>query len=79
MQDYGSFASACALKDDIERAATELTEAKRLVDDDRFSSMARLKAAGYPGSHGYWGVPKVRALFDATYFVGLRKAGMPEE
>ena len=26
-----------------------------------------------------WGVPKVRALFEATYFVGLRKAGMPEE
>jgi hypothetical protein len=28
---------------------------------------------------GYFGVPKVRALFDATFFVGLRKAGMPEE
>ena len=25
------------------------------------------------------GVPKVRALFEATYFAGLRKAGMPEE
>jgi hypothetical protein len=24
-------------------------------------------------------VPKVRALFEATYFAGLRKAGMPEE
>jgi hypothetical protein len=28
---------------------------------------------------GYWGVPKIRALFEATYFVALRKAGMPEE
>ena len=27
----------------------------------------------------YWGVPKIRALFEATYFAGLRKAGMPEE
>jgi hypothetical protein len=38
-----------------------------------------LKAAGYSGSHNYWGVPYVRALFEATYFAGLRKAGMPEE
>jgi hypothetical protein len=28
---------------------------------------------------GYWGVPKIRALFEATYSAGLRKAGMPEE
>ena len=27
----------------------------------------------------YLGVPKIRALYEATYFVGLRKAGMPEE
>jgi hypothetical protein len=27
----------------------------------------------------YFGVPAVRALFEATYLVGLRKAGMPEE
>jgi hypothetical protein len=25
------------------------------------------------------GVPKVRELVEATFFVGLRKAGMPEE
>jgi hypothetical protein len=30
-------------------------------------------------AHGYWGVPKVRALFEATYLAGLRKAGLPEE
>jgi hypothetical protein len=29
--------------------------------------------------HGYWGVPKIRALCESTYFAGLRKAGMPEE
>ena len=25
------------------------------------------------------GVPKIRELYEATYFAGLRKAGMPEE
>jgi len=25
------------------------------------------------------GAPKTRALFEATYFAGLRKAGVPEE
>jgi hypothetical protein len=28
---------------------------------------------------GYFGVPKIRALYEATYFAGLRKAGMPQE
>jgi hypothetical protein len=28
---------------------------------------------------GRLGVPKIRALAEATYFAGLRKAGMPEE
>jgi hypothetical protein len=27
----------------------------------------------------YWGVEKIRALYETTYFAGLRKAGMPEE
>ena len=66
-------ASAYALKGDTDRPATELAEARRLITDNRWSSIARLRAAGY------WGVPKVRALFEATYFAGLRKAGMPEE
>jgi hypothetical protein len=26
----------------------------------------------------YFGVPKIRALFEATYFRGLQLAGMPE-
>jgi len=26
-----------------------------------------------------YGVPKVRALFETTFFAGLRKAGVPEE
>jgi tetratricopeptide (TPR) repeat protein len=67
-------ASAYALKGESEPAAAELAEARRLVSDDRNSTISRLKAMG-----GYWGVPKVRALYDATVFAGLRKAGMPEE
>jgi adenylate cyclase len=68
-----NLASACGLKGETERAAAELAEARRLVGGDLFSSIASLKA-----SRG-WGVPKVRALFEAIYFAGLREAGMPEE
>jgi TolB-like protein/class 3 adenylate cyclase/Tfp pilus assembly protein PilF len=66
-------ASAYSLNGDTEYASAELTEARRLSGDDRYESIARLRAAGY------WGVPKIRVLFEATYFAGLRKAGMPEE
>jgi adenylate cyclase len=66
-------ASAHALKGETERAAAELAEARRLRGDNRYSSIARLTAAEY------FGVSKIRALFEATFFVGLRKAGMPEE
>jgi tetratricopeptide (TPR) repeat protein len=66
-------ASAYALRDETERATAELAEARRLSSDNRFSSIAQLRAVGL------WGKPKTRALFEATYFVGLRKAGMPEE
>jgi TolB-like protein/Flp pilus assembly protein TadD len=72
-------ASAYALAGETERGVAELAEVRRLSGDDRYSSLARLKAGGYSGSSGYWGVPKVRALFEATYFAGMRKAGLPEE
>jgi hypothetical protein len=70
---HAYLASACALKGDTERAAAELAEARRRSGDDRFSSLSRLKAVGY------FGVPKVQALHETTFFAGLRKAGMPEE
>jgi adenylate cyclase len=70
---HGQLASAYALKGERERAAAELAEARSLTRDDRFSSIARLQAAQY------FGVPKIRALYEAAYFVGLRKAGVPEE
>jgi adenylate cyclase len=70
---HSHLASAYALKGETERAALELAEARRLSGDNRYSSFARLKAVQY------WGVPEIRALYEATYFAGLRKAGMPEE
>src|SRR5947208_1367213 len=66
-------ASAYGLAGQNELAAAELAEARRLSSDDRYSSIARFRAVEY------FGVPKIRTLFDATYFAGLRKAGMPEE
>jgi tetratricopeptide (TPR) repeat protein len=72
-QTHPWLAAAYALKGDTERASAELAEARRLASDDRYSSIARLKASGY------FGVAKVRALYEATFFVGLRKAGMPED
>jgi adenylate cyclase len=68
-------AAAYALGGETERAAAELAEARRLSLDDRYSSIARLKAARNFGVL----IPKMRALFEATYFAGLRKAGMPEQ
>jgi adenylate cyclase len=76
---HSSLASAYALKGETERATAELAEARRLDSTGRFASIASLRAAGTMGGPGYWGVPKIRALFDTTYFAGLRKAGMPEE
>jgi TolB-like protein len=68
-------ASAYALAGETERGAAELAEARRLSGDDRFSSLARLREVEDFGAL----VPKVRALLEATYIAGLRKAGMPEE
>jgi adenylate cyclase len=70
---HSYLASAYALKGETERAAAELAEARRLRGEGSYSSIARLKASGQ------FGVPKTRVLFEATYFAGLRKAGVPEE
>jgi adenylate cyclase len=66
-------ASAYALKGERDRAVAELAEARRLSGGGRFLSIAHSKTVFD------FGVPKVRALYEATYFAGLRKAGMPEE
>jgi adenylate cyclase len=65
-------ASAYALDGEIERAAVELGEARKLRDDG-YSSIAQLKAVGY------FGGPAIYDLFEPTLFAGLRKAGMPED
>src|SRR5207247_11044672 len=70
---HAALASAYALKGDLDRAAAELAEARKLSSDDRYSSIARLKAGAD------FGVPTVRALFETTYLAGLRKAGAPHE
>jgi tetratricopeptide (TPR) repeat protein len=70
---HAHLASAYALKGDSERAAEELTVARRFSPDGRYLSIARLRAVGD------FGVPSVRALYEATYFAGLRLAGVPEE
>jgi hypothetical protein len=69
---HANLSSAYALRGETETAAAELAEARRLSNDDRYTSIARLKAVDY------FGVPKIRGLFEATYFAGLREAGMPE-
>jgi adenylate cyclase len=70
---HAYLASAYALKGDLDRAAAELAEARRLNNDGRYSSITGLSSVAD------FGVPKIRALFEATYFAGLRKAGMSEE
>jgi hypothetical protein len=73
-QFHAYLASAYALKGETERAALELAEARRLSGDDRYSSIARLKDTTI-----YLGVPEALALFEITFFAGLRNAGVPEE
>jgi adenylate cyclase len=68
-------ASAYALAGDTERAAAEIAEACRLSADDRYSSLACLRAVEDFRALA----PKVRTLLEATYIAGLRKAGIPEE
>ena len=68
---HARFVGAYAIKGEIERVAAELTEARRLSFDDRYSSIARLFRHSW-----MW---KICALIDTTYIAGLRKAGMPEE
>jgi hypothetical protein len=75
---HGYLAAADGVKGDTERADAELAKAKSLNGDECFSIIARLTTAGYAGARS-WGVPKVRAFFEPTYFDSLRKAGVPEE
>jgi hypothetical protein len=55
-------------KGETDRAGTELAEARELDGGNLFTSIARVKA-GWG-----WGVTKISASFEATYFAGLRSA-----
>jgi TolB-like protein len=69
---HAYLSSAYGLRGEIAPAAVELTQARNLASDDCYSSIARLRAVGP------FGGPKIRALFEATYFIGLRRAGVPD-
>jgi TolB-like protein/Tfp pilus assembly protein PilF len=71
----GDLASAYALNGQAERATAQLAEARRLSPDDRYSSIARLKQVRNFEAL----TAQIRGLSEATYYAGLRKAGMPEE
>jgi len=73
---HAYLAAAYALHGDSEQAAAQLTEAQRL--STTFSSIAKLKLwSSRDQSRG--ANPEIRALFETTYYAGLRKAGVPEE
>ena len=63
-------AAAYALKGDEQRGRAELAEAQRL--NEAYGNLAAVKKSNW------FTKPEIRALAEATYFAGLRKAGMPE-
>ena len=66
-------ASAYALKGDTERAAAELAEGRRLSGERSWISMAKIRA------RSRYETQTIRALCEATFYAGLRKAGLSEE
>jgi predicted Zn-dependent protease len=74
---HALLAAAYGLRGETERAAAELAEARKLRGDDAYSSIARLKAVAK--ARGYFREVDIPKYYEATYFAGLRKAGMPEE
>ena len=75
---HAYLASAYALHGDTEQANAELAEARRLDGAGNYSSIAR-EMLRQSLSQNRGTRPEIRALIEATYFAGLRKAGMPEE
>jgi tetratricopeptide (TPR) repeat protein len=66
-------ASAYGIKGELDRAAAELAESRRLNPTDRYSTIARVRA------NGDLNTPAVSAQFETIFLAGLRKAGLPEE
>src|SRR5258708_38655100 len=63
-------ASAYALNADLDHAATELAEARKL-GGETFSRLARVSATASARA------PAIRSLYEATYLARLRKAELP--
>jgi hypothetical protein len=59
---------------ETDRAAAQLAEARKLSEGNGYSSIERLKTSSI-----YFRVMPIPAVFETTYFAGLRKAGMSEE
>jgi TolB-like protein/Flp pilus assembly protein TadD len=71
---HADLAAAYGIRRESERAAAELAEARRLTDNpERYSSRAG------KGRFGNGMVPQVRLLYENTYELGMRRAGMPAE
>ena len=68
---HAYLAAAYALKGENERARAELAEAQRL--SNAYSSLPSVEKSIWFDN------PKIRALAEATYFPGLRQAGISEE
>jgi adenylate cyclase len=68
---HAYLAAGYALKGQTERARAELAEAQRL--NPAYSSLERV------GKSTWFDHPKIRALAEATYFPGLREAGLAGE
>jgi adenylate cyclase len=68
---HAYLAAAYALKGDTERARQELAEAQRLSPS--YATLAQVKKSSWYDN------PKIRAFAEATYFPGLRNAGIPEK
>lgn len=73
---HAFLAAAYGLKGETGRAAPELIEARKLASDNRYSSIARARIRI---ARRYLENPAIGALYEVTYFAGLRKIGVPEE
>jgi TolB-like protein/class 3 adenylate cyclase/Tfp pilus assembly protein PilF len=67
---HAYLAAAYALEGNAERGEAQLAEAQRLSKG--YSSLANVEKSTW------YDEPKIRALAEATYFPGLRQAGIPE-
>jgi hypothetical protein len=68
---HAYLAAGYALEGDPEKAEAQLAEAQRLSKG--YSSLANVEKSTW------YDEPKIRALAEATYFPGLRGAGIPVE